>query len=170
MDLGRWFVNKILQSAQAMQGRVRRQFRVSGEKDNFEFTVFLEDVERLSTQLNSMTIQYQLKQELGKDKFESLLNLITERITYLPESLKIIEKDNQNNQALLRSETPVKNEKVIEYFELLVTPKIHMKLNRNRNLNNETNSISFVIGFDLLERLINDLSEIIVEVGLKPGK
>ncbi|MCH8846983.1 MAG: hypothetical protein IIC11_09655 [Proteobacteria bacterium] len=45
-----------------MQGRVRRQFRVSGEKDNFEFTVFLEDVERLSTQLNSMTIQYQLKQ------------------------------------------------------------------------------------------------------------
>ncbi len=169
MDLGRWFVNTILQNAQTMQERVRRQFRVSGEKDNFEFTVFLEDVERLSAQLNNITIQYQLKQELDRVKFDSLLKLITERITYLPESLKIIEKDNQNKQALLRSESPVKNEKVIEYFELFVTPKIRMELKRNRNLNNETHSISFVIGFDLLERLINDLSELIKEVGLKSG-
>ena len=164
MDLGKWFVNKILQNAQTMQNRLQRQNQISGEKNNFTLEAVLEDVERLSAQISKMTMGYQLEQNLSRQEFDTFLSSITEKITYLPEALKVIEKDEQNKQALLRSANPVKNKKDIEYFELLVTPKVHLKLTRIRNKNHESNSISFVIAFDLLERLINDIESLIKNI------
>lgn len=164
MDLGKWFVNKILNSAQTMQGRIQRQNRVSGDKNGYVIEVVLQDVERLSVQLDQMTIRYQLSQRLSQQEFDNFLKQITGQITYLPETLKVIEKDDQNDQALLRSANPLKSEKDVEYFELLVNPQIHMKFTRMRNQDHENHPISFVMGFDILERLINDLGELINKV------
>lgn len=158
MDFGKWFADKIREKSDLDQST---QKYVKAARSGFRFGAQVEETERLSCKLLEITVAYPLKHRPESPKFDTLIKQISEKLTYFQESLVLIEKDDKNEQAMFRSKSPKKDLNRIEYFELMVSPSADMVLKRILREDREKLSISFVIGFDLIERFINDLCELI---------
>jgi hypothetical protein len=118
--------------------------------------------EKLSAELLKIKMHYSGTAE-GSDQLSRVAELVCERITYLSESFKLIELDRHNNKVQIRSAPPFRKESFIYYFEIILDlSKKTLQLQRlmyDRDIRS-TEPVSFVVSYDILERLIADLVQI----------
>lgn len=97
----------------------------------------------------------------AKDKLENFSNQLCNRITYLTESFRLIEIDDHNQKAQIRSYPPYikQNEKL--YFEIVINANESSLLLSRKSTDTKhlTKPVSFILNDELLERIVNDLTD-----------
>ena len=88
---------------------------------------------------------------------------IVQRVTFLPENLALHELDKMQRKALLRSAVPFRKGSAVYFFEIQLTDGREVALYRVKNENHTTSLVPFVLSWDLAERLISTLAEILGE-------
>ena len=89
---------------------------------------------------------------------QSQANHIIDKIDYLPETFALIELDERNGIAQIRSHHPVHKGETFEYFEILLTKGAQLSFQRYKKYAGEErrNTIPVILSYELLERLIDD--------------
>ncbi len=156
MQVGSWFVQELKKASPGEGGSsLTRQWR----------TVVLgaryRELEKLSGEFEEWWLRKSLPEPLSEAAFAALLNELERRITYLGEPLALVESDQVQRKALLRSRPPLMEGEEVAFFQLTVSPEIRVVLHRMRNRNRKTEKIPFVLSYSVLERLVNDVVEIV---------
>ena len=88
---------------------------------------------------------------------------LSDRISYLMESLGLIEIDAQNGTALVRSKTPTQSQNSRDYFEMLLELNkrggLSLKRYRYRTGNSQRIAVEMCLTHEVLYRLAEDLEE-----------
>ncbi len=131
-------------------------------KDDFELSIDYFKKGEMGTELLALKlIDKNLKNLIdAKNKLEEFSNQLCDKITYLTESFRLIETEEKNKKAQIRSYPPYvkQNEKL--YFEIIINaPESSLLLLRKvyDNFNHSTRPVSFILNYELLERIISDL-------------
>ena len=128
MNLGKGCSIRSKNYANSHQQKGRSQFQIEAEKQSFAFTITLEAVDQLSCKLTELTVTQLQKKRANRSQFDAILHDLSKKLSYLQESIVLIERDDQNNQAMLRSANPHTEQEKIEYFEMMVNPRVEANL------------------------------------------
>ncbi len=164
MEVGRWFVTKIKQAAETRRETEEKPKTVTGRRGAVVITAELTEADKLSAQFHGIKLTCTLDRPLPTEQFEQLIRSIEKRVIYLPEHLLLVEKDDAQQQAILRSKNPRKRGKAVEFFEIRVSPQISLSLRRYRNLNHKNEVVDFILSYDIVERLVEDMVALVVEI------
>jgi hypothetical protein len=98
----------------------------------------------------------------GNDSLEGWAHRAAMRVTSLLERLKVVEVDQQRNEALLRSETPgvpARSESGSSYYEIVLqgTQRASVRRFRGPKSRNRREQVAFALTNEMLARLLADL-------------
>jgi hypothetical protein len=113
-------------------------------------------IESLQASLSSRTPDFRISLPALRAQAEGF----AARVTYLAESLRLIELDTINAQLLVRSTKPQSDGSGVSFFEAVFHNRgqVHFCRNHVYGLNKAKAKIPFVLTVDLLERLCEDLA------------
>jgi hypothetical protein len=120
----------------------------------------LADWDRLGCILERVELKNTHGNALGLDPFR-----IEEKVTYLGETLRVIETEKERGRHILRSASPRKDEEVISFFEMVLDENEGLSLVRyayDRRLG-ERAPVPTTLTRDCLKRLLDDLIELFQE-------
>jgi hypothetical protein len=119
------------------------------------------DVDRYSLVISKIEIQAaKIRQGRPVNEFlQSQANLVIDKIDYLPEAFALIELDEKNGVAQIRSRKPLRNSGFFEYFEIMLKNGAGLSFQRyqKRIGDSQKKSIPVVLTYELFERLIDDI-------------
>jgi len=98
----------------------------------------------------------------AKNKLDDFANKLCDKITYLSESFKLIEIDQYNHRAQIRSYPPFVSKDKKLFFEIEINAsKNSLLLSRKAAdiIQHKVKPVSFVLNDEILERIIRDLIE-----------
>ena len=150
---------KMIASAENIMEQVRRGPRepnkqILASDGSLQVRVQLADCDRLGCLLESLEIRPTHGCSLNIDPL-----WIEKEIHYLGEPLKIIELEESQGKALLRSFPPRRENGTVHFFEVVIHPKEGLSLNRlsyDRSLGSRTQT-PVPLTRETLERLLADL-------------
>lgn len=113
--------------------------------------------DRLACEIESIQVLSPKLGSLDVESLERLAQQLTERISYLEESLTIVEKDSVTMESQLRSTEPLVVEGTKNYFELMVGRKGMLLQRYQKSAGNRRATIPAVLTRAILGRLCEDL-------------
>jgi hypothetical protein len=123
-------------------------------QETLEVAVRLADWDRLGCLLEEIRLQAN-----GGTPFQPDPSSFVERITYLGETLQVIEAEDGRGHAILRSASPLRSDKTISYFEMTVDREEGLSLARYAydRVRQERSIVAAPLTRETLERLLFDL-------------
>lgn len=128
--------------------------------DNVTVKIAALDVDKYSMIISKIEMQAE-KMQQGKsthDILQSQANDVIKKIDYLPEIFALIELDDLNGIAQIRSRKPYRNAGAFEYFEILLKNGSRLSFHRYQQQTGGTDKkpIPVVLTYKQFERLIDD--------------
>ena len=147
--------NKLF-STEAVQGNVIASIDVY-DFDRFAYSIKMIEVSKVTDEKKAIDVLDSLKNQ-AED--------IVGKVSYLLEDLAVIEIDDVNNKALLRSAVPEIHGKEIRYYEVVINLGKRICMERFSYNSNEKNrkAIPFILTSEVLERVVNHLVKSISDV------
>ncbi len=150
--------NKIVESIRL---RVPGKMTYSHEADGVEYFVKIEDFDRYSVVISEMGLKNSSTEKISPKQFENKVRELENKLSYFMEWPKILELDNQNQIAQLRSYPGEKDGDTYKYYEILVNNGKKINFKRIANHKGLKENINMVIPDQILKRLINDFTDTI---------
>jgi len=116
--------------------------------------------DRLACEIESIQLLSNKLAVLGNDDLEVLAERLTDRISYLEESLTVVEKDVVAVASQLRSTSPLVVEGTKSYFELMVGRNGMLLQRYEKSAGNQRQTIPAVLTRAIIGRLCADLMEL----------
>ncbi|MCZ6676101.1 MAG: hypothetical protein O7E52_02500 [Candidatus Poribacteria bacterium] len=142
--------------------------RVSTQSDTVQISAQLADVDRLGYLLTAVEAQRLDENrsagiEIEVSQVEERVEMLLEKISYLTETLTLVEKTEDFSRVLIRSATPEKREDGIHYYELTLEAGRSLRMIRQcYDLKARRRKVlPFPLSKGVFERLVTDLSDIL---------
>ncbi len=128
--------------------------------DGYEFEVKIADQDKYSIVLDKLVLTNRGCKLNDATQLKHRAEQLIQSLSYLPESMQIVEFDTHNTAIQLRSELEDHGQREIQYFDMMFDSRGHITLQRfayDRTFKRKR-AISFALPQNLLERLVNDLA------------
>ena len=99
------------------------------------------DVDRLACGLRVLVCQSREPRQWSMDKVRSVGDSIVAQLTYLLEPLRIVESDQDEGVAQIRSEHPHEQQGERQYYEVLVRSRAEISLSRYASAGTEQHDV-----------------------------
>ncbi len=129
-------------------------------QDRFRFELSLAANTSVGVALHELHCTLQPEAEFSADQLRNWGNRLGERMTYLMEPLRVLEVDDEQGVACLRSNTPTPRGSQRSFYEILLNRTGSLSLNRisfNEEDRRRT-STEFQLSREILERFADDLA------------
>lgn len=141
-------------------------FYLQHQENNLLFQVKYKDIEKSVIVLDYISVLNKtpiLDVDLIKKKLSAQAEAIQKRITFLLEDFKLIEMDNQNKRAQLRSYPPYTRENSKYYYEIVLDEgtRAHFQRYEYSMAEKRYEKITSQLTRETFERLVNELVEIL---------
>lgn len=99
------------------------------------------------------------------DALQQKADSLCQRLSYLEDPLRLVEKDEAREAVMLRSETPQNTPEGLLYYEMLLSASGWSELQRVHYIRhtNDKQAADFVLSEGLLERLGRDLEQLDIQ-------
>ncbi len=157
MTLGETVLSKLAEWRPAGSGR--HIFRYADAGSGWAISLAVEKTDELSCQLSEVTCEHAVVKE---PDLASWANALAQHVTGLMEPLKVIEIDEQRNEAILRSEEPTTRGDRRAHFELKLQGTRRATLTRYAAETApaaQRKSIAFALTRESLSKLVDDLTK-----------
>lgn len=95
---------------------------------------------------------------INADELQTVSSRLAERISYLPETLRVVECDVENLRSQIRSETPAPTPQGVCYFEIAVGASGVMLSRYCKPADAPRKRIDMTLTHEILARVIGDIS------------
>ena len=140
---------------------------VGAREDSTGTSAKVLDSSRLGSALHSLSVWSGHPDSLNGTGIADQATAIARQVSYLVESLALLELDRAGQRALLRSAPPRETADAVEYFEGWLTREASgtasFSLHRYRHGNNDMSrqAVPVILTHEVLERLVDDLASIL---------
>ena len=153
-------------NASFTEKREKLSHQISAQSDTVRIEAQLADVDRLGYQLTALEAQSldagaTVNQTRVTDQIETLLR----RVTYLTETLTLVEKSDNPGRVLIRSANPDRRTDGISYYQIEMENGTKIRLDRRyydfgtrRRL-----TVPFTLSPEVFQRLVGDLEEALTD-------
>jgi|GEM_PF-2480290 len=151
-------------------GDMEKLLLVGVREDSTGASAKVLDNSRLGSALHSLTVWSRPPESLNGTSITDQAAAIARQVTYLVESLTVLEHDRAGQRALLRSAPPRETADAVEYFEGWLTREasgtLSFSLHRYRHGNNDLSrqAVPIILTHEVLERLVDDLASILAGI------
>ncbi len=162
-------LSKKLQSGQAQPLQVsakKKFYYLQHEEDDFQFQMRIKDIEKFAVVVDYLSVAKKepiLDVEVINQKIAQQADAIQKNVTFLLEEFKLIELDNQNKRAQLRSYPPHTAENSKYYYEIVLDEgtKAHFQRYAYSIEEKRYSKITSQLTTETYERLIDELCNIL---------
>jgi hypothetical protein len=135
-------------------------------EDDLNFQIRFKDLDKLGIVVDYISIHKVtpiLDVEILTKKLEEQSQEIQERLTYLLEAFRLLELDQMNKRAQLRSYPPYKDENSKYYYEIILDEanRVHFQRYQYSKIEKRFEKTTSQLTLEIFERLINDLVDIL---------
>lgn len=139
-------------------------FSMDEKIDQLRLVAEIENFDKYSILLKKVELHNSKTADMGKhisDHLRKRAQFLADKIKYLLEDLALIEMDEVNHKAQLRSVRPDKQDEMTSYFDLVLhgNAKITFMRYQYNNDAKDRTPISFSLTKEILQRLLDDLAE-----------
>ena len=151
----------------AVHSEKRQKFNhLQFEENDLQFQLRYKDIEKYGVVLDYISISKSeqiIDLDIIKKQIETQADAIQKRITFLLEDFRLIEMDNQNKRAQLRSYPPFKDDDSKYYSEIILDEghKVHFQRYAYNMKEKRYEKITSQLTIETFERLINELVSIL---------
>ncbi len=139
-------------------------YRLSEQEGPVAATVVIPDMDKYSLVVSSIELEHRDFKPTAPvaELLSRQAEIISKNVTYLKEKLVLIELDELNGAAQIRSAAPWCENGSVQYFELLLQEgrRAILKRYEKRQTENERQDVPFLLTEDIFPRLMDDLSKI----------
>jgi hypothetical protein len=139
---------------------------IEEESSGYRLRLELDDADKLSLQARALQVSKSTAStpaQFDADRLRRQADEVARRVTYLTEKIRLVELDQHNHTAQLRSVSPMHDKDGMSYFEILLSGNHALSLRRYQMSEQGTSSqrvgVAFVISQELFERLVDDFIE-----------
>ncbi|MDQ7064003.1 MAG: hypothetical protein Q9P90_07135 [candidate division KSB1 bacterium] len=139
-------------------------YRLSEKEGPVAATVIIPDMDKYSLVVSSI----ELENEAFKPRIpvpevlRQQAEIIAKKVIYLKEKLVLVELDEMNAAAQIRSATPFKQNGTLQYFEVILKDgcRVILKRYEKKSTEKDRHDVSFLLTEDIFPRLMDDLAEV----------
>jgi hypothetical protein len=138
--------------------------RIEEERDGVRVFVEFDDVDKIGMRMRQLYAENAkpfVDAELDTGRLRRQADEIVRRVTYLTEQIELIELDQHNGKAQLRSKHPQREKERTSFFEILFDGNHKLSLRRyessGKALASRRVGIAFELTHDIFNRLVSDL-------------
>ena len=134
----------------------------SKEIDGIEYFIRIKDSDRYSLVISEVgMVNNQAKDPINREQFESKVKELEKRLSSFMEQPKLIEINPQEQIAQMRSYPPETEQESVKYYELFFSKGKRINFYRIENQKGKKEKIAMILPDHLLEKLINDFTQVI---------
>jgi hypothetical protein len=167
MNCGKLITQKISEEQNRVPDPKQKFYYIQHQEDDFQFQIKFKDAGKYGIILDYISINKinpVLDMELINKRLDQQANAIQKKITYLLEEFRLVEMDNQNKRAQLRSYPPHTQDNSKYYYEIVLDEGIKAHFQRYQFSIEEKRygKITSQLTAEIFERLVNDLINILM--------